>query len=53
LVLAALPLALALIQRLFHGPGGPGLNPLLGTTGGYQALLVALLALGLAVPGGA
>jgi 1,4-dihydroxy-2-naphthoate polyprenyltransferase len=51
LVLAALPLALTLSHRLFRGPGGAGLNPMLGATGGYQALLVALLALGLALPG--
>ena len=52
LVLAAAPLALTLAHRLFHGPGGAGLNPLLGATGAYQALLVALFALGLALPGG-
>lgn len=51
LVLAALPLALTLIRRLRQGPGGAGLNPLLGATGGYQAAIVALLALGLALPG--
>jgi 1,4-dihydroxy-2-naphthoate octaprenyltransferase len=53
LVLAAAPLALTLVHRLFRGPGGAGLNPLLGATGAYQALLVALFALGLALPGGA
>jgi 1,4-dihydroxy-2-naphthoate octaprenyltransferase len=50
LALAALPLALALIRRLWRGPGGAGLNPLLGATGGYQAVVVVLLALGLALP---
>jgi 1,4-dihydroxy-2-naphthoate polyprenyltransferase len=50
LALAALPLALALIYRLWHRPDGAGLNRLLGATGGYQAVLVALLALGLAMP---
>jgi len=53
LVLAAAPLALTLVHRLFRGPGGAALNPLLGATGAYQALLVALFALGLALPGGA
>ena len=53
LVLAAAPLALTLTHRLFHGPGGAGLNPLLGATGAYQALLVGLFALGLALSGGA
>jgi 1,4-dihydroxy-2-naphthoate octaprenyltransferase len=53
LVLAAAPLALTLVHRLFRGPGGAALNPLLGATGAYQALLVALFALGLALPGSA
>jgi 1,4-dihydroxy-2-naphthoate polyprenyltransferase len=53
LVLAALPLALTLIHRLFRAPGRVGLNPLLGATGGYQVLLVCLFVLGLALPGGA
>jgi 1,4-dihydroxy-2-naphthoate octaprenyltransferase len=51
LTLAALPLALTLIYRLWRGPGGAQLNPLLGATGGYQAVVVALLVLGLALPG--
>jgi 1,4-dihydroxy-2-naphthoate polyprenyltransferase len=51
LALAALPLALVLIHRLRLGPGGAGLNQLLGATGGYQAVIAALLALGLALPG--
>lgn len=51
LALTALPLALALIRRLWRRPGAAGLNRLLGTTGGYQAVLVALLSLGLALPG--
>jgi 1,4-dihydroxy-2-naphthoate octaprenyltransferase len=50
LVLAGAPLALTLVHRLFRGPGGAALNPLLGATGAYQALLVALFALGLALP---
>ena len=50
LALAALPLALILIHRLWHGPGGSRLNRLLGATGGYQAVIVAMLALGLALP---
>ncbi len=49
LTLAALPLALVLIRRLWYGPDGAALNPLLGATGAYQALLVGLLALGLAL----
>ncbi len=49
--LAALPLALSLILRLWRGPGGSGLNALLGATGGYQAVVVVSLALGLALPG--
>ena len=52
LVLAATPLAVTLVHRLLRGPGGAGLNPLLGATGAYQALLVALFTLGLALPGG-
>ena len=49
--LAAVPVALALIGRLWQGPGGPALNGLLAATGGYQAVIVALLALGLTLPG--
>lgn len=51
LVLAAVPLALTLIYRLWRRPDGAGLNRQLGATGGYQAVIVALLALGLALPG--
>jgi 1,4-dihydroxy-2-naphthoate polyprenyltransferase len=51
LVLAVLPLGLFLIRRLWRGPGGAGLNPLLGATCAYQAAMVALLAVGLALPG--
>jgi len=51
LALAAVPLALVLIYRLWRGPGGSGLNRLLGATGGYQAVIVAMLALGLALHG--
>ena len=50
LALAALPLALALIQRLRTGAGGKALNPLLGATGVYQAALAILLGLGLVLP---
>jgi 1,4-dihydroxy-2-naphthoate octaprenyltransferase len=51
LVLAALPLCWFLIHRLWRARGGAGLNPLLGATGAYQAAIVALLAMGLALPG--
>jgi 1,4-dihydroxy-2-naphthoate octaprenyltransferase len=51
LTLGALPLGLVLIRRLWHGTSGAGLNPLLGATGGYQAVIAALLAVGLALPG--
>jgi 1,4-dihydroxy-2-naphthoate polyprenyltransferase len=50
LILAALPLALALAYRLSRGPAGAMLNPLLGATSGYQAALVCLLGLGLLLP---
>ncbi len=43
LSLAALPLALLLIARLLGGASGQALNPLLGRTALYQALLAALL----------
>jgi len=43
LSLAALPLALHLIARLARGAKGPDLNPLLGRTALYQALVTALL----------
>lgn len=50
-VLLALPLALGLIHRLFHGPQDQALNVLLGHTALYQTVLVALLMLGLVWPG--
>jgi 1,4-dihydroxy-2-naphthoate octaprenyltransferase len=50
LTLGAMPLGLVLIRRLWHGASGAGLNPLLGATGGYQAVIAALLAVGLTLP---
>jgi 1,4-dihydroxy-2-naphthoate octaprenyltransferase len=48
-VLLALPMAFALIGRMFGGAQGPALNPMLGQTAQYQALLVLLYGLGLLV----
>ncbi|MGE5152915.1 MAG: 1,4-dihydroxy-2-naphthoate octaprenyltransferase [Bdellovibrio bacteriovorus] len=52
LSLAALPLGLHLIVRLFGGAMGPELNPLLGRTAQYQALIagLVLVAFALAAP---
>ena len=41
--LGALPLALLLITRLYQGTMGKAINPMLGLTGLYQALLTLLL----------
>ena len=49
-LLAALPLGLWLVVRLFRGALGGALNPLLGTTALYQTVLTVLLILGLAWP---
>lgn len=51
LTLGAIPLACILAYRLWRGPGGVGLNSLLGATGAYQAIIVVLLVIGLALPG--
>jgi 1,4-dihydroxy-2-naphthoate octaprenyltransferase len=48
-VLLALPMALALIGRLFGGAQGPALNPMLGRTAQYQALIMLLYGVGLLV----
>jgi 1,4-dihydroxy-2-naphthoate octaprenyltransferase len=48
-VLLALPMALALIGRLFSGAQGPALNPMLGQTAQYQALIMLLYGVGLLV----
>lgn len=45
--LLALPAALALIQRMRSEPPGPGMNGLLAQTAQFQALLAALLVVGL------
>ncbi|WP_295387454.1 1,4-dihydroxy-2-naphthoate octaprenyltransferase [uncultured Thiodictyon sp.] len=50
-VLGALPLALILIARLYRGAQGAAINPLLGQTGLYQALLTGLLIGGFALGG--
>ena len=49
-LLAALPLGLWLVVRLFRGALGGALNPLLGTTALYQTVLTVLLILGLGWP---
>ena len=49
--LAALPLALVLIARLYRGARGAALNTMLGQTGLYQALLTLLLIGGFALGG--
>ena len=49
--LAALPLALVLIARLYRGTRGAALNAMLGQTGLYQALLTLLLIGGFALGG--
>ncbi len=49
-VLGALPLALVLIRDLFAGAHGPAINPLLGRTALYQAILTLLLLFGFAFP---
>jgi 1,4-dihydroxy-2-naphthoate octaprenyltransferase len=49
-VVLGLPMAIALIRRLFAGTEGRALNVLLGQTALYQSLLVALFAIGLAWP---
>lgn len=46
-VLAALPLGMVLIRRLFRGASGQQINPLLGQTAVFQATLTGLLLLGL------
>ncbi|MGD8206710.1 MAG: 1,4-dihydroxy-2-naphthoate octaprenyltransferase [Thiohalocapsa sp.] len=46
-VLLAAPIAMKLIRRLFDGADGTAINPMLGRTAQYQALLVALYGLGL------
>lgn len=46
-VLLALPMAAILMGKLFGGTQGPALNPVLGQTAQYQALLVLLYAAGL------
>ena len=46
-VLLALPMAVMLIGKLFGGTQGSALNPVLGQTAQYQALLVLLYAVGL------
>ena len=47
--LLALPMAATLIRRLFSGADGAALNPMLGLTAQYQALLVLLYAAGLLI----
>ncbi len=49
LALLALPLALSLIARLVRGAIGTQINPMLGQTALYQALLTLLLLGGLAI----
>ena len=49
--LGALPLALLLITRLYRGTTGKAINPMLGLTGLYQALLTLLLIGGFALGG--
>jgi 1,4-dihydroxy-2-naphthoate octaprenyltransferase len=49
MALGALPLAISLILRLARGALGPAINPMLGQTGVYQALLVLLLLAGFAL----
>lgn len=51
LALAALPLALSLIARLVRGAIGASINPMLGQTTVYQALLTLLLLGGFALSG--
>lgn len=51
LTLGALPLGLLLIARLYRGARGAQINPLLGQTSLYQALLTVLLIGGFAVGG--
>ncbi len=51
LSLGALPLAVVLIARLYGGALGATINPLLGQTGLYQALLTLLLIIGFVVGG--
>jgi 1,4-dihydroxy-2-naphthoate octaprenyltransferase len=48
-VLLALPMAFALVGRLFGGAQGSLLNPMLGQTAQYQALLVLLYGVGLLI----
>jgi len=50
-LLAALPLGLWLIARLYRGTLGTALNPVLGATALYQTVLTVLLMIGLAWPG--
>ena len=50
-LLAALPMAVFLIQRLWRGALGLALNVQLARTAQYQALLVGLLILALLLPG--
>ena len=45
----ALPLALVLIARLYRGARGAAINPMLGQTGRYQAVLTLLLIGGFAL----
>lgn len=49
-LLAALPVGLWLVVRLYRGALGAALNPVLGTTALYQTVLTVLLILGLAWP---
>jgi 1,4-dihydroxy-2-naphthoate octaprenyltransferase len=51
-LLAALPFAGRLVFRIFGGATGPELNPLLGATALYQAVLAILLVVGFALPSG-
>jgi 1,4-dihydroxy-2-naphthoate octaprenyltransferase len=51
LALVAVPLALSLIARLMRGAIGASLNPMLGQTALYQALLTLLLLGGFALSG--
>ncbi len=49
LTLAALPVAVSLILRLFGGASGAGINPLLARTALYQAAVAALLLCGFVI----
>jgi 1,4-dihydroxy-2-naphthoate octaprenyltransferase len=50
-LLAAIPLAIPLIVKLYRGTTGTALNPLLGQTARYQLVLALLLTVAMTLPG--